>query len=130
MLATVSCVKQKDGDLFSDATFLMSKVDLGFDGDGDPVTSLIARHLSGKDEVERAQQAEQMAGRGGRDSTLLALVENGMEEKALRKAFYEKLQGLDADAKKKAWYRACKRAVEAGHFEIAEGFVIDLRGKK
>ena len=130
MLATLGCVKQKDGDLFTDATFGLSKVSLGQDNDGDPVTSLVARHLSTPEQVQQAVQDEHTAGRGGRDSALLGLLVNGMEEKALRKAFYETLAGLDGDAKKKAWYRACERAVKAGHFEVAEGFVIDLRGKK
>lgn len=130
MLATLGCVKQKDGDLFTDATFSLGKVSLGQDNDGDAITSLVAWHLSGQEAIQLAVQAEHAAGRGGRDSTLMGMVVNGMEVKELRKAFYETLQGLDGDAKKKAWYRASDRAIKAGLFEVAEGFVIDLRGKK
>ena len=130
MLATLTCQKQKDGELFDDATFQLSIGQLGKDDEGDDITSLVARHLSTQDEINRAAQAEAEAGRGGRDQKLMALVDNGMDEKALRKAFYETLDGLDADGKKKAYYRARDRAIKSGLIEVAEGFVIDIRGKK
>jgi hypothetical protein len=127
MLATVTSVKQKDGELMSDATFSLSVVDLGVDSDGDKITSLVARHLSTAEEVEQARLSEQAAGRGGRGMAFLALVSNGMEERNLRKAFYELLEGLDAEAKKKAYYRARAAAVDARQIEISLGTVIDLR---
>jgi len=127
MLATVSCVKQKDGELFDDATFSMSVVELGLDDDGDKVTSLVARHLSSAEEVEHARLAEQAAGRGGRNSSFMALVTNGMRVTELRKGFYELLDGVDAEAKKKAFFRARQWAVDKGYIEIAGDVVIDLR---
>jgi len=128
MLATLNCVKQKDGELFQDATFSMTKAELGHDDDGDPIMSLVAWHLSSEDEIARAQQTEQAAGRGGRQQILVALVQQGMEEKALRRAFYEDLPGdLDADTKKKAYYRARNAAVRQRQIEVVEGIVIDLR---
>lgn len=133
MLATLSCQKQKDGDLFSDSTFQMSKCELGRDEDGDAITSLVARHLSTQDEVQQAQADEQRAGRGGRNQRLLSMVQNGMAEKDLRKAFYEELraEGLtDAESLKKAYFRARKVATEGRQMEVAEGYVIDLRGRK
>ena len=133
MLATVSCQKQKDGDLFKDATFSLAVVGLGKDADGDDVTSLVARQLGTDDEVQQARQAEQQAGRGGRNQILMGLVQNGMEERGLRKAFYEDLRaaGLtDGDALKKAYYRARDTAIKAGLIELAEGYIIDFRGKK
>jgi hypothetical protein len=133
MLATLSCVKQKDGDLFSDSTFHMSKVELGRDEDGDAVTSLVARHLSSDEEVARAIQAEQSAGRGGRNQRFMALVQNGEQEKLLRKAFYDELAAAgmsDADSRKKAYYRARDWAVKQGLIEIAEGYILDRRGMK
>ncbi len=133
MLATLSCQKQKDGDLFSDITFQMSKCELGRDEDGDLITSLVARHLSTQDEVSQAQADEQQAGRGGRNQRLLALVQNGMPERDLRKAFNEEMRasGLtDGEAQKKAYFRARKVATEAKQIEVAEGYVIDLRGRK
>lgn len=127
MLATVTSVKQKDGELMSDATFSLTVVDLGADDDGDKITSLVARHLSTAEEVEQARLSEQAAGRGGRNSALMALVSNGMEERNLRKAFYELLEGLDSEAKKKAFFRAKTAAMDAKQIEITQGIVIDLR---
>jgi hypothetical protein len=128
MLATVNCVKQKDGELFQDATFSMTVAQLGRDDDGDPVSSLVAWHLSSQDEVAMAQQQEKAAGRGGRQQMLISMVQNGMEEKALRKAFYEDLPGeLDSDARKKAYYRARDSAIRQLQIEVVEGIVIDLR---
>lgn len=128
MLATLGCVKQKDGELFSDATFAMSVVELGVDNDGDKVTSLVARHLSTPEEIERARLQEQAAGRGGRASSLTSLAQNGMAERDLRKAFYELLEGLDAEAKKKAYQRARRTAIESGYFEVVDGVVVLNRG--
>jgi hypothetical protein len=127
MLATVSCVKQKDGELFKDAVFSLSVAKLGQDEDGDEITSLVARHLGTDGEVLEARQSEAEAGRGGRTHALIALVMNGMPEKELRRAFYETLAGLDADAKKKAYYRARDRAIRDEQIEVAEGFIIDRR---
>ena len=127
MLATVTSVKQKDGELMSDATFALNVVDLGVDDDGDKMTSLVARHLSTSDEVEQAKLAEQAAGRGGRTSALMGLVSDGMDERGLRKAFYELLEGLDSEAKKKAYFRARQAAVDARQIEVVQGRVIDLR---
>jgi hypothetical protein len=127
MLATVTSVKQKDGELMSDSTFSLTVVDLGADDDGDKVTSLVARHLSTAEEIEHAKLAEQAAGRGGRNSAFMALVSNGMDERGLRKAFYELLEGLDSEAKKKAYFRARAAAVDAKLIDVAQGIVIDLR---
>ena len=130
MLATVTSVKQKDGELFADATFALTVVDLGPDEDGDPITSLVARHLSTADEVEHARLREQAAGRGGRNSAFLGLCENGMDERSLRKAYYELLDGLDAEAKKKAFFRAKQWAQDSGHIEIAQGIVMVRKGAR
>jgi hypothetical protein len=127
MLATLGCVKQKDGELFPDATFGLNVVELGLDEDGDKLTSLVASHLSTADEVEQARMYEQAQGRGGRDFALLNLVQSGMSMNDLRRAFYELLEGLDAEAKKKAFFRARKRAMDAGYIDVAEGIVIDRR---
>ena len=127
MLATVSNGKMKDGECFADATFSLSVVEVGEDADGDKITSLVARHLSTADEINRAVQAEQQAGRAGRGQHLMELVQNGERERELRKAFYETLDGLDPKAKKQTYYRHRNSAVKRGLIEIAEGIVIDLR---
>ena len=129
MLATVSCVKQKDGELFDDASFAMAVVELGHDEDGDRITSLIARHLSSKAEEEQVRLAEQAAGRGGRVSAFMQLVRdhNGTDIRSLRAAFYELLEGVDAEAKKKAFHRAKAWAVERGYVEIVGTTVVVSR---
>ena len=124
MLATVTAVKQKDGELMADATFQMSVVELGVDDDGDRVTSLVARHLGSASEVDEARATEQASGRGGRGSTLAGLVSNGMQERDLRKAFYAALEGVDAEAKRKSYFRSRRAAMDAGQFEIKDGFVV------
>ena len=127
MLATLSCVKQKDGDLFQDATFKMQLSQLGTDEDGDAITSLVARHLSTSDEVQQAVDDEAAAGRGGRGSLLMQLVQNGEAEAVLRKAFYEKMGDMATDAKRKAYGRAREQAIKAGLIQVLEGFVLDNR---
>ena len=129
MLATLSCVKQKDGELFPDAIFGLSIETLGMDEDNDPLTSLAARHLGTEDEVAEARAIEAAEGRGGRTARFMALVQNGMEEKSLRKAFYEDVVAdLDAEARKKAYQRARGEAERGGFIEVAGGFVIKLKG--
>jgi hypothetical protein len=60
----------------------------------------------------------------------MALVQNGMSEKELRRAFYDQLADLDAEAKRKAYGRAKAQAMQRREIEIAEGYVIDTRAKK
>ena len=127
MIATLGCVKQKDGELFRDACFQMSVEQLGKDADGDDITSLVARHLGTEAEVQQARQSERASGRGGRSSSLMDLVENGMPERSLRKSFYDLLEGLPPEAVKKAYYRARKVAVDGNLIEVKEGLVLDLR---
>jgi len=122
-LATVSCVKQKDGDLFDDATFAMSIVKLGLDEDGDEITSLVARHLSSQEEVMAAQAAEAQAGRQGRMQLLVSLAYPSQKQSELRQAFYTELSDLDDEARKKAFGRALKKAQEAGLVELMDGVI-------
>jgi len=130
MMATVTCSKQKDGELFQDAVFQLTVHELGFDEDNDRVTSLVARHLGTDDDVQHALDVEVTAGRAGRQHAFMRLVQNGMAEKELRKLFYDTLVDLDAEAKRKAYGRARKMAEQRGDVEVAEGFVMDLRSKK
>jgi len=122
-LATLTCVKQKDGDLFDDATFAMSVVKLGRDEDGDDITSLVARHLTSDEEVAAAQVAEAQAGRQGRMQLLVSLAQIGQRQSELRQAFYAELSELDDEARKKAFGRALKKAQEAGILELSEGVI-------
>lgn len=131
MMATLCCEKQKDGELFRDAVFSLSVAELGHDEDNDPITSLVARHLGTEEEVQAAREREAAAGRGGRNFQFMKLVSNGMDERALRKAFYEDVvHGLDSDAKKKAYQRARQSAIQAGLIEVSAGTVIVLKGAR
>jgi AAA domain/DnaB-like helicase N terminal domain len=131
MLATLTCEKQKDGDLFDDATFSLAVHTLGTDEDGDKVTSLVARHLSSAEEVEEAASTEAASGRSGRGRRLLSLVQNGMEERGLRKLFNDECiaDGLSAETAKRSYFRARAHAIKAGYIDIAQGIVITLSRK-
>lgn len=119
MLCTVEFTKVKDGERPADETFQMQISELGRDEDGDPITSLSARHINNGEELVAAMAAESSAGRGGRNRGLLALVQNGMPEKELRKVFTESLGSMEPEARKKAFYRARDWAVSSGFIEIA-----------
>lgn len=127
MLATLTCEKQKDGDLFDDATFSLAVHQLGVDEDGDRVTSLVARHLTSAEDVQDAMQTEREAGRGGKHQLLLRLVQNGMKEAGLRKAFYEDCGAETPEAKRQAYHRSRAWAVKNGFIDIAQGTVISLK---
>lgn len=127
MLATLSCQHMKDGERFDDATFALSKVDLGTDKHGKPLSHLAARHLSSAEEVQEAAEAEVQAGRSGKNQLLLSLMQNGQKEADLRKAFYQDC-GLDNDeARRKAYYRARSAAMKSGFMEVAEGYILTLK---
>jgi hypothetical protein len=122
MLAHFEVAKVKDAERTEPQVFDVTVQELGRDEDGDPITSLVAKHVNNAEALLGVHQREMHAGRGGREAVLLSLAELGMSEKSLRKAFYEALQNLDAEAKKKAFYRARDAAIAAGflHFGFDE----------
>lgn len=125
MLATVECVKQKDGEMPDPVTFSMAVRELDHDEDGDPITSLVATAIGGAQQVLGFMAHEASRGRGGRNHLFLELASNGMEEKKLRTLFYQSVDG-DAEAKRQAYFRARKWALNSGLMEIAQGFVIRI----
>jgi KaiC/GvpD/RAD55 family RecA-like ATPase len=127
-LATLTCDKSKDSDTSTDVQFALTVEHLGVDEEGDPVTSLVARHLRSAEDVSAAMETESRAGRGGRRTLLLALAANGMREAELRKAFYEECDITDSEARKKAYYRAREWAVKNGMIEIVAGYVLTRKG--
>lgn len=127
MLCTVEAVKVKDGERPDAQTFSLSVQELGRDEDGDAITSLAARHINNADELLAAVQSEGAAGRGGRNQLLLSVLQNGIPEKELRKAFYDVLDTTDPEARKKAFYRARDWAVAQGVIEVVQGVVIMLK---
>jgi hypothetical protein len=66
----------------------------------------------------------------GRNHQFLQLLDSYNEERSLRRAFYEFLEGLDAEAKRKAYFRARTAAIEGGYMDVVEGMVIDKRKAK
>lgn len=129
MLATVEFVKIKDGERPKEETFELVSIPLGHDEDGDTITSLSARYICGADEIRAAMQREAQSGRGGRNNLLLGLAATCATEKELRKAFYEDVDLVDMDSKKKAFYRARDWALKNGHFEIVQGVIVHSKGK-
>lgn len=127
MLATLECVKQKDGELLDPMTFDLRVVELAHDEDGDPITSLVASQMGTTEEVVGAMRYEAERGRGGHRQKFLELALNGMDEKKLRTVFYEATDG-DSETKRKAYYRSRSWAIERGLVEIAEGVVIRIEG--
>lgn len=129
MMATVTCLKQKDGERFSDTTFRVAVHNLGTDEDGDPITSLVARHLTSVEDVQEAMEAESKAGRGGNNHLFLSLLRNGQKESDLRSAFYADCDATTADGRRQAYFRAKKWAENSGLVEFAQGYVITLKAE-
>lgn len=127
MMATLTCIKQKDGERFSDTTFRVGTHALGHDEDGDPITSLVARHLTTAEDVQEAMEVEAKAGRGGNNHLLLSLLQSGQRETELRSAFYADCDASTADGRRQAYHRAKKWAENNGLMEVAQGVVITLR---
>ena len=127
MLARMVCERQKDGELLDEQSFSLSSQLLGNDEDGEAITSLVASHINNAEALVQAHQRESKAGRPGRMSQLLQLVQNGMPEKNLRRLFYESVDINDIDSKKHAYYRSRDAAIRAGLIEIAQGVVIVLK---
>jgi hypothetical protein len=128
MLATLEVAKVKDAERGQPQTFELTAHELGRDEDGEAITSLAARHIDNAAALLAAVTAEGAAGRGGRNQLLLSLLQNGMDEKSLRKAFYEEAGIAEPEARKKAFYRARDWAVGQGLIELRQGVVIVLKG--
>lgn len=126
MLATMEFAKVKDEERPQPVSFELRRVEVGHDEDNEPITSLSASALSA-DGLSEAMVREAKSGRGGRNILFLRLVQNGMSEKELRKIFADEADIPDAEARRKAYYRAREWAVASGFIEIAEGIVIVLR---
>lgn len=124
-LATVECIKQKDGDRWPAVSFAMRSILLGQDDDGDEITSLAARHVSGADEIIAAAQST-----SGPPSALLRLLQavgTGAPEEEVRDRFYRSMPEADSDARRQAYYRAIKRAEGQG-LVVRQGDWIEKKG--
>ncbi len=126
MLATLECHKQKDGDKFEPLSFSLRVEELGRDEDNDAITSLVAEFLDSQDALIGAMSNEAKRGNGGRNHLLMELLQNGMKEKELRHAFYDQLSEMDSDARRQAYFRARKWAIQSNIMEIAQGVIVML----
>ena len=126
MIATLSCLKQKDGDTFQDTTFSLTPYRLGTDADGDEVKSLVARHIASADDLYQAMATEKKAGRGGNNHLLLSLLQNGSLESEIRTEFMKQCNADNAEARKKAYQRAKQALIQGGLMDVAEGYVVVL----
>ena len=113
LIATMTCEKQKDGDRFEPVQFQLTPVTLGYDEDGDAVSSLSAARINHVEELLAARLGEARAGRNGRLALLMTLAFDGQAEQDLRMAFYKQLPDLDQDSKKRAYYRTKEAAIQA-----------------
>lgn len=126
MLATMECARQKDGDLFEPVNFSMSVQPVAKDEDGETISSLVATHINSAKQLLESVAKEGNAGRVGHNGLIMRLAYNGIPEKELRFAFYENLNGKEPDAKRQAWYRALRWAVENRLLEVSQGVVMVL----
>lgn len=126
LITTLTCEKQKDGERFEPVQFQLTAQTLGHDEDGEAITSLSASHICDSQALIAAHLGEASAGRSGRLAMLLSVAQAGMSEKDLRLEFYKLVDGLDADSKKKAFYRARDAAVSAGFidFGVEQGSLV------
>ena len=107
-IAIFENVKQKDAELFPPLNFHASKIELGQDEDGDPISSLSAAHIVNPADISAAV----MSASGGHKKLVLELAGQGLTMKEARKQFYEQ-HGGDTDAKQKAWRRSLNWAISA-----------------
>lgn len=126
MLATVECIKQKDGEPFDDAAFSLKSEHLGADEDGEAVRSLVASQVVDNEEVIEIMREEASKGRGGHNQLLLSLVQNAMQVDDLRRAFYADVDLRTVDAKRQAYHRALNWAKKHGYLDVAQGIVMVL----
>lgn len=130
MMATLTCGKQKDGDTFKDAVFSLSVQHLRNDVDNDPITSLVARHLSRAEDISQAMESEAGAGRGGHQSLALRLLgPGGVALRDLAKAFKEECGAESPEAQRQAWSRARRWLEKRGLMEVVNGMCLATKAK-
>lgn len=120
MIVTVVFDKIKDGERPDDTQFELAVQELGFDEDGDIITSLSARWMAPADVVE-ALKRETAAGRGGHSGALLSIVRPGMSKEEARNTFYSSIDSdASPEAKRQAFHRALKALLRMGIFDLRD----------
>ena len=121
MLATVCCIKQKDGSVFDDEQFSLTSVEIGRDEDDAPITSLSASCLTSGAELAASLLREKASGRSSHAQTLHRVARHGMIESELRKAFRDEMpESSSTDTTRRAYNRALDILVKAGVLLIDE----------
>jgi hypothetical protein len=111
MTSAVECKKQKDGDNGPILPFVLERVMLGKDEDGDPFTSLVASYHDNAEAILSTTK-----GFSRYELLLLDLIPlSGKLYGHLRDEFYEKCGSDKPDTKKKAFSRAFSALVTAGY---------------
>lgn len=123
-IATLECVKVKDGDRPAQVTFGLEKVVLGQDEDGDEVSSLVAQHIDNVEKLIKAASAKST----GHRARFIEACRHGEYEQAARDRFYESLGDAPQDTKKKAWQRCMRWAVESGVLDVVRGSIVVMKG--
>ena len=117
-IAILECTKQKDCDLWPPVNFHASKIDLGQDSDGDPLSSLSAAHITDPAELVAAVEAAP----SGHKAIFLSIAALGLPTKEARSRFYDD-HGGDSESRKKAWNR-CKAWALAANLVTEQGGIL------
>ncbi len=123
-LATLECVKIKDGERPPQLTFGLERIVLGTDEDGEEVSSLVATHIDQVAELIKAANGKATSNR----AIFLSVCKHGEYERAAREQFYEQLADAPQDTRKRAWQRCMRWAVESGVLDIVRGSIVILKG--
>ena len=114
MLATLTCIKQKDAEKLADQNFALTVHELGRDEDGEAITSLAASHIDTAAQMVEAIRRESRGGRGSNRVVFEKLATSGSSIDEVREQFYAELGALEPNAKRQAWNKCKTWAIEAG----------------
>ena len=117
-IAIFENTKMKDADLFLPVNFHASKIDLGADQDGDPLSSLSASYVTDPAELIAAVEAAPT----GHKAMFLQIASLGLPTKEARARFYDD-HGGDSESRKKAWNR-CKAWATAANLVSDDGGIL------
>lgn len=119
-VANLEFLKVKDGDLPRPVQFALTRIDLGTDDDGDPVTSLAAKQIRNVEQVLQAAHAKQES----QYALIVDLLSRCVFEDELREQFMAQLpEDMKPDARRQAYARQKRRLTESGFARFGSGRV-------
>ena len=124
-LATMECSKQKDGSLLPPIAFKIDQVRIGTDAEGDPITSITARHIADP----KALAESVGSGPEGPRRLILELAALGLPVAEARKRFYAESDCETKPAKIKQWQRTLDWAKQSALVQIADGLLLRTTAK-